>query len=249
MRSNCSVGVRDEGHDCGPGALGLCSGSRNMEEGCCKVSDKQSQNRIAQQQLDLAVLQTAVGQFLTAFAMAESILLTGILGALTMDKPAMEHLEDLMDFSDRLKLMLRLTDDRYPAHRHEARAINKAAKTLAEHRNKIAHGGAMIAFAGGFGEDAPFIAGIRKRTSERVYPAVENPGEAITTDAVKGMFITVDEVREQTAEAVKLQRQMNRFRLRLHHVRYGTPAPQDDPAERTPAVKKKGALKRVESDR
>lgn len=74
--------------------------------------------------------------------MVESILLTEILAALTNDKPAMEYLEELMDFSDRLKLMLRLTEDRYPAHRDEARAINKAAKTLAENRNKIAHGGA-----------------------------------------------------------------------------------------------------------
>jgi hypothetical protein len=212
----------------------------NIKEGCRDVSENKTQDRIGRQQLDLAVLQTAVGQFLTAFAMAESLLLTEILAALTNDKPAMEHLEDLMDFSNRLKLMLRLTEDRYPANRVEARAINKAAKTLAEHRNKIAHGSAMIAFAGGFGEDAPYIAGIRKRKSERKYPAVQNASELITVEAVKGMVITVDEVREQISEAVKLQRQMHGFVMRLHHARYGTPAPPDDPAEPKPAVKKKG---------
>jgi hypothetical protein len=201
---------------------------RHLEEGCHSVNDNQPQNRLAQQQRLLADLQNAVGEFLAAFAMVESLLLTEILGALTNDKSAMEHLEELMDFSKRLKLMLRLTEDRFPTHEGEARAINKAAKDLSEHRNKIAHGGAMIAFAGGFGDDASFIAGIRKRKSERKYPAVQNASELITAEAVKGMVITVDEVREQTAEAVKLQRQMHRFVMRLHHVRYGTPAPPTD---------------------
>jgi hypothetical protein len=62
--------------------------------------------------------------------MVESIRLTEILAVLTNDKPAMEYLEELMDFSNRLKFMLRPIEDRLPAHEEEARAINKAAKTL-----------------------------------------------------------------------------------------------------------------------
>jgi hypothetical protein len=212
----------------------------NIKEGCRDVSGNKTQDRLAQQQRDLTDLQNAVGQFLAAFAMVESLLLTEILGALTSDKSAMEYLEELMDFSKRLKLMLRLTEDRFPKHEGEARAINKAAKDLAEHRNEIAHGGAMIALAGGLGDDAIYIAGIRKRKSERKYPAVQNAGEIITVEDMKRMVITVDEVREQTAEAAKLQRQMHRFVMRLHHVRYGTPAPPDDPVEPKPAVKKTG---------
>jgi hypothetical protein len=208
-------------------------------EGCI-VSEKQTQAGLVQQHRELAELQAAVGQFLTTFAMVESLLLTEILGALSTDKPAMEHLEELLDFSDRLKLMLWLTDDRYPAYRDETRATNKAAKALAEQRNKIAHGAAIVAFAGGFGDDVPFVAGIYKPRRERKYPAVEKAGEAITADTMKGMLIRVEDVREQTAEAVKLQRQMNRFRLRLHRERYGTPAPPDVFVETKPSVRKKG---------
>jgi hypothetical protein len=122
--------------------------------------------------------------------------------------------------------MLRLTEDRVPAREGEARAINKAAKDLAEHRNKIAHGVPMIAFAGG--DDASFIAGIRKSKRDRKYPAVQKASDLITVEAVKGMVITVDEVRERIAEAEKVKKQMHRFAMRLNHLRYFTPAPPTD---------------------
>ena len=168
-------------------------------------------------------LQNAVGAFTTAFAVVESLYLTLILGLLSTDQPAMEHIEELMDFSDRLKLMLRLTKDRFPDQLAEAKAINMAGKTLAEHRNRIAHGAALVA-SGSFDPGAEFLVGIRKRKSERTVPTGFH-----WTDDAKGLmqmwFITTEEVRVRIDEAVALQSIMGTFQLPLQSIRFGTPAP------------------------
>jgi hypothetical protein len=52
--------------------MGSSSGARSMEG--CIVSEKQTQAGLVQQHRELAELQAAVGQFLTTFAMVESLL-------------------------------------------------------------------------------------------------------------------------------------------------------------------------------
>jgi hypothetical protein len=164
-------------------------------------------------------LQNAVGEFMTAFAAVESFYLTVALVLLSNDQPLIEHLEELMDFSDRLKLMVRLTEERYPALAKDARAINSAGKNLAEHRNRIAHGAASV-IAGSMEPGAPFAVGIRKRKSERKVPPDFKTWAEEAEGLMRKWYITADEVMEHTVEAVRLQAQMRALHGRLQTIRY-----------------------------
>jgi len=166
-------------------------------------------------------LQNAVGEFMTAFAAVESFYLTVALALLSNDQPLIEHLEELMDFSDRLKLMVRLTEERYPDLAKDARAINSAGKKLAEHRNRIAHGATSV-IAGSMSPDAPFAIGIRKRKSERTTPPDFKSWAVEAEGLMRKWYITVDEVVVQTNEAVLLQGELRALHGRLQVIRYGS---------------------------
>lgn len=94
----------------------------------------------------LQQVQEAAGRFLGEFATFEGFVLQAILTELSRDPRIVEHLADLMDLENRLRLLQRLIAERdLPDHlAAELKTVCSQAKTLQEKRNEIAHGFAAL---------------------------------------------------------------------------------------------------------
>jgi hypothetical protein len=168
-------------------------------------------------------LHQVLGTFMAEFSGVETLHLSSILNVLCGDTLVVDYLEELMDFSDRLKLMLKVTESRYPEFAAEAKKINSLGKKLSEERNRIAHGAAMV-FSASVRPDQKFEAGIRRKKSERKVPPAfvpAQPGEQAIEKVVRDWYITADDVRAHTEKIVELRAKMIALQLWLHHRRHG----------------------------
>jgi hypothetical protein len=95
-------------------------------------------------------LRHTIGAFLVEFASFESVSLTEVLKALSSDDVLVEHLPELMDLYQRLKLMKQLgVARRLPAPlKEDIGHVRKMAHALLECRNDIAHGHATLSGVG-----------------------------------------------------------------------------------------------------
>jgi len=124
-------------------------------------------------------LRSAIGQFLANFAVFESLCLSAALKAVPYDPTVIEYLAELMPVEQRVKLLVHLCRARRvpEALMKDVRYVRDTANDLRNHRNEIADGAAVLAFAGADLtkiDNSKAVPGVRRPLSKRP-PPTEGP--------------------------------------------------------------------------
>jgi hypothetical protein len=190
-----------------------------------KPQDVARFNRLARNMQLFEDARNAIGGFLTDFAFFESISLTAALRSLSTDVTVIDHLPELMDISNRLKLLTYLgRAHRLPEQlKRDIRAVVKVADVLRQCRNDIAHGAATLI--------APFFtdpntdditAGVQRPRSRRVAP--EAPLTASELAALYREWThDVPTIRKWTDIAVQLQQATHQLADKLGRHQHAEP--------------------------
>ena len=174
-------------------------------------------NRLAQQMAVMVDVRAAIGHFLADFAVFESIYLTAALKAVSYDATVIEHLPELMDLRNRLKLLKYLGTARQLSKQlmDDVISVRSAASQLSEFRNEIAHNAAMLSMPFLTDPDSSdIVAGVQRPRSKWIVSSASiQPDEVMALH--RKWMIPVDRIRECTEAAVQLQRATNQLATKL----------------------------------
>ncbi len=185
--------------------------SRALNCGMASARLRQITRRYERQREEM---RQVIGAFLVEFAAFESMSLTEVLKALSSDDVLVEHLPELMDLYQRLKLMKQLgVARRLPAPlKEDIGHVRKVAHALLECRNDIAHGRATLSGVGtpeAIERGAPLTPVVMRRRSERRLPKFSDADlqsmERVRAKIQREWFHDLPTIREWTETATRLQ--------------------------------------------
>jgi hypothetical protein len=141
-------------------------------------------------------LRAAIGAFFVEFSLLESLYVNRVIGALCLvpDQELLDHIGELMDLSNRLKLIKRLATARQirPVLMQDLTKALKRTQDLLETRNDIAHNIAAIHV---IADKA--VPGVRRRKSKLVPPT--------DARAQESNLHSLEDIETRTAEARDLR--------------------------------------------
>ena len=187
------------------------------------ASDVKRFNEIARQTQLFEELQTAIGTFLASFATFESAALNAALSALSTDSTVIEFLPELMDLSNRLKLLkyVAIAKKLPEALQEDIAAVRSVANALRDCRNDIAHGTALL--YGTFltnPTSGDFVAGVQRPRSKRVIPREPLSPEG-ALDLHRQWVHHVPTILKWAEIAGQLQRATLQLAIKLQHHQLG----------------------------
>ena len=136
---------------------------------------------------------------------------------MSYDATVIEHLPELMDLRNRLKLLKYLGTARQLSKQlmDDVSSVRSAASQLSEFRNEIAHNAAMLSMPFFTDPDSSdIVAGVQRPRSKLIVSSASiQPDEVM---ALHRKWMTpVDRIRECTEAAVQLQRATNQLATKL----------------------------------